>query len=129
MQDLEAIISIERTKPNKFNWDKEPLVRIFKNKAMQKTLNILCKMREAKIKIPRKLIEKAIKGYILGQGKSSFEGFILGTYLDNYFNNNIKTINTAAKIIASELKRINRNLEKWLKMTSLTLRDYLHSPD
>ena len=107
-----AIISIERTKPNKFNWDKEPLVRIFKNKAMQKTVNILCKMREAKIKIPRKLIEKAIKGYILGQGKSSFEGFILGTYLDNYFNNNIKTINTATKIIASELKHISGKLEK-----------------
>lgn len=114
-----SILSLERTKPNKFSWDKEPLVRVFKNRVMQKMVSILYQMRKAKIKIPRKIIEKAIQGYILSQGKSSLEGFILGTYLDNYFNNDIKTINTAAKIIASELRHINRNLEKMAKNDEL----------
>jgi|GEM_PF-2617764 len=119
-----ATLSLERTTPNKFDWDQKPIVRIFRNKVIQRATNLICKLREMGVRIPRRMLIQILLGYISGQGENSLEGFITGTYLDNYFNYKVKTIREASRIVMKELKRLTKKLELMAKNDKLNAKGF-----
>ena len=76
-------------------------------------------MRKIGIRIPKRILIQTMQGYILGQWKNSLEGFILGTYLDNYFNYKVRVIRKVAGIVIKELKLITKKLELMAKNDEL----------
>jgi len=64
-----SIISLERTTPNKFNWDQKPIVKIFRNKVIQRAVHLIYKMRKIGVRIPRRILIQILLGYISGREK------------------------------------------------------------